>query len=108
MTTSDPPGHHSLLTMRHDIGTAYLRRPLPAEQPADAFWWRIVGEEARHRSTTPKASRMRGPETPLSREAERLRQVRKQEDADRMLHRPDRPGPSRCVRRRRAQLRAAM
>jgi len=53
------------------LAAADLRRPLPAEQPADAFWWRIVGEEARHRSTTPKAPRMRGLETPLSREAER-------------------------------------
>src|SRR5829696_1738134 len=34
MTTSDPPGHHSLLTMRHDIGTASnaccSRRPTSA------------------------------------------------------------------------------
>ena len=51
--------------------TLQLPRPLPAEQPAEALWWRIVGEEARHRSTTPKAPRMREPETPLSREAER-------------------------------------
>jgi len=36
---------------------ADLRRPPPAEQSADAFWWRIIGEEARHRSTTPKAPR---------------------------------------------------
>jgi len=68
------------LSTLHDAGAgverllrtaADLPRPLPAEQPADAFWWRIGGEEARHRSTTPKAPRMREPETPLSREAER-------------------------------------
>jgi hypothetical protein len=91
------------LSTLHDAGTgverllrtaADLHRPLPAEQPADALWWRIVGLEARHRSTTSKAPRRREPETTLSREAERLRQVRKQEEAHRMLHRPDRPGPS--------------
>jgi hypothetical protein len=90
------------LSTLHDAGAGVERllrtaadfpRPLPAEQPADALWWRIVGEEARHRSTTPKAPRMREPETPLSREAERLRQVHKQEVAHRMLQRPDRPGP---------------
>jgi hypothetical protein len=64
---------------------ADLPRSLPAEQPADALWWRIVGEEARHRSTTPRATRMREPETLPSREAERLRQVHKHEEAYRML-----------------------
>jgi hypothetical protein len=48
------------LSTLHDAGAGVERllrtagrppRPLPAEQPADALGWRIVGEEARHRST---------------------------------------------------------
>jgi hypothetical protein len=99
----DSKGHCSLRTTLHPPqcrrwrGTlaAHGSRPppSPAEQPADALWWRIVGLETRHRSTTSKAPR-REPATTRSREAERLRQVRKQEEAHRMLHRPNRPGPS--------------
>src|SRR5215207_6916314 len=61
-----PPSRCRRRLERLLLAAADLRRPLPAEQPANAFWWRIVGEEARHRSTTPKAPRMRGPETPLA------------------------------------------
>jgi hypothetical protein len=89
------------------LAAADLRRPLPAEQPADAFWWRIVGEEARHRSTTPKAPRMRGLETPLSREAERHAKSVSRRRTGCCIGLIDQARPW-GVRRRRAQLRVAM